>query len=101
LSPTLFRFRYYKEQSVLKCKYIFGGVLPGTSDVVFTEDMMMMFDFTGQLLHDELRMVRKDFMVGKYCADSSPILKLLERAPGFLMKDEGRLCLPYTLKRIG
>ena len=101
LSPTLFRFRYYKDQGVLKCKYIFGGVLPGTSDVLFTEDMMLMFDFTGQLLHDELRLVRKDFMVGKYCAGDSPILKLLERAPGFLMKDDSRLCLPYALRRVG
>jgi hypothetical protein len=100
-SPTLFRFRFYKDQSELKCKYIFGGVLPGTSDVKFTEDMMLMFDFTGQLLHDELRMVRKDFMVGKYCAPNSPIIKLMERAPGFLMKDDNRLCLPYILRRVG
>ena len=101
LSPTLFRFRYYKEKGELKCKYIFGGVLPGTSDVKFTEEMMLMFDFTGQLLHDELRMVRKDFMVGKYCAPNSPIIKLMERASGFLMKDDSRLCLPYILKRVG
>ncbi|MDD1751362.1 MAG: GMC family oxidoreductase [Methanothrix sp.] len=101
LSPTLFRFKFYKENSELKCKYIFGGVLPGTSDVKFTEDMMLMFDFTGQLLHDELRMVRKDFMVGKYCAPNSPIIKLMERASGFVMKDDSRLCLPYILRRIG
>jgi hypothetical protein len=74
LSPKLFRFKYYKEQGNLKCKYIIGGILPGTSNVVFTEEMMLMFDFSGQLLHDELRMVRKDFMVGKYCASDSPII---------------------------
>ena len=101
LSPKLFRFKYYKEQGNLKCKYIVGGVLPGTSNVFFTEEMMLMFDFSGQLLHDELRMVRKDFMVGKYCASDSPIIKLLKRAPGFIMKDDSRLCLPYVLRRVG
>lgn len=101
LSPTLFRFKYYKEGGELKCKYIFGGVLPGTSEIKFTEDMMLMFDFTGQLLHDEIRMIRKDFMVGKYCAQNSPIIKVLERAPGFIMKDDSRLCLPYILRRVG
>jgi hypothetical protein len=92
LSPTLFIFKYYEEQGNLKCKYVLGGVLPGTSNVLFTEETMSMFDFSGQLLHGELRMVRKDFMIGKYCTCDSPIVKLLERAPGFLMKEDSRLC---------
>ncbi len=100
LSEVLFRFRYYKEQGELKCKYIFGGIMPGTSDVKFTEEMMLMFDLTGQLFHDEIRMVRKDFMVGRYCTMDSPIFKLLKKAPGFIMKDEDRVCLPYILRRI-
>jgi choline dehydrogenase-like flavoprotein len=99
LSEVLFRFRYYKEQEELKCKYIFGGVMPGTSDVKFTEEMMLMFDFTGQLFHDEIRMVRADFMVGKYCTMDSPVFKSLEKAPGFFMKDDDRVCLPYILRR--
>jgi hypothetical protein len=88
------------DRDELKSNYIFGGVMPGTSDVKFTEELMLMFDLTGQLLHDEIRMVRKDFMVGRYCTIDSPIFKLLKKAPGFIMKDGDRLCLPYILHRI-
>ncbi len=100
LSDVLFRFRYYREQGELKCKYIFGGVMPGTSDVKFTEEMMLMFDLTGQLFHDEIRMLRNDFMLGRYCTLDNPIFKLLKKAPGFIMKDGERVCLPYILRRI-
>lgn len=100
LSPVLFRFRFYKEQGELKLKYILGGIVPGTSDVQFNEEMMLMFDFTGQLLHDEIKMVRNDLMLGKYCTRDSPLIDLLEKAPGFIMKDDSRLCLPYVLRRV-
>jgi len=100
LSEVLFRFRYYRDQDEIKCKYIFGGIMPGTSDVKLTEDLMLMFDLTGQLFHDEIRMVRKDFMVGRYCTMDSPVFKLLMKAPGFIMKDENRMCLPYILRRV-
>ncbi len=100
LSPVQFRFRYYIDQGELKCKYIFGGILPGTSTTRFTEKEFLMFDFTGQLFHDQIRMVRKDVMVGKYCSMASPLFKTLERAAGFIMKDNDRVCLPYLLRRI-
>ena len=99
-TPVMFRFRYYMEKEDIKCKYLFGGILPGTSDVRFTEELMLMFDFTGQLFRDEIRMVRKDFMVGKYCIMKSPVFDLLKRAPGFIMKDDSRVCLPYVLHRV-
>ncbi|MHB8108305.1 MAG: hypothetical protein ACYDH4_12920, partial [Candidatus Cryosericum sp.] len=100
LSPVMFRFRYYMDQGVLKCKYIFGGVLPGTSKVKFTPQHMDMFDFTGQLFHDEIGMVRNDVMVGQYCGMKSPIFDLLGRAPGFLRREPDRFCLPYLLRRV-
>lgn len=100
LSPVQFRFRYYIDQGELKCKYIFGGFLPGTSTTRFSEKDLLMFDFTGQLFHDQIRIVRKDVMVGKYCSMESPIFKALGRSAGFIMKDNDRECLPYLLRRI-
>lgn len=99
-SPVLFKFRFQKENGHLKCKYIFGGIIPGTSKVKFTEEMMQTFDFAGQLLHNEIRMIQKDIMVGKYCTMESPIFDLLKRAPGFIMKDDSRVCMPYILRRV-
>jgi len=99
-SPVLFRFRYYEENGSLKCKYMFGGIIQGTPEVKFTEEMMEMFDFAGQLFHDEIRMLNKDVMLGKYCTLESPVFNLLKRAPGFTMKDNDRVCLPYILHRV-
>jgi hypothetical protein len=99
-SPVEFRFRYYKDQGQVKCDYNFAGALPGTSTIKFTHDTMLMFDFTGQLFHDEIRMVTSDFMVGKYRTMGSPIFKLFDRAPGFLMKEGDVISLPYTLRRV-
>jgi hypothetical protein len=99
-SPVLFKFRFQKENGHLKCKYIFGGIIPSTSKVKFTEEMMEMLDFAGQLHHNEIRMIRKDIMVGKYCTMESLIFNLLKRAPGFIMKDDSRICLPYILHRV-
>jgi len=98
-SPVLFRFRYYRDQGQPKCDYNFAGALPGTSTIKITAQTMQMFDFTGQLFHDEIRMVRKDFMVGRYRTMGSPIFKLFDRAPSFLMKEGDALSLPYTLRR--
>jgi len=100
LSPVMFRFRYYKDQGELKCNYVFGGFLPGTSKVKFAPENMEMFDLTGQLFHDEIRMVRKDVMIGEYCSTDSPIFALLGRASGFLMKEPDKVCLPYLLRRV-
>jgi len=100
LSPVLFRFRFYKDQGELKCDYIFGGFLPGTSTTKLSEKDLLMFDFTGQLMHDELRMIRKDLMVGKYCTMDSSIIKRLGASAAFIMKDDSRECLPYLLRRI-
>lgn len=100
-SPVMFRFAYRKDQTgQLVCDYNFAGVLPGVSNLKFTPEMMNMFDFTGGLLRDEIKMVRDDFMVGKYTTMKSPLFDLVNgRAPSFLMKDGDALALPYALRR--
>ncbi|MCL7414434.1 MAG: hypothetical protein M8353_12640 [ANME-2 cluster archaeon] len=52
------------------------------------------------MFREEIRMVRRDFMLGKYCTGDSPVFEMMKKAPGFLMKEEGRVCLAYTLKHI-
>lgn len=101
LSPVMFRFRYAKDsQGNLTCNYIFGDFLPGTSRMKLGEKELSMFDFTGSLFHDEIRMLRKDIMLGKYVSIQDPIFKLFEKSQGFLMRDNNEECLPYLLSRI-
>ncbi len=64
---------------------------------------MNMFDFTN--FHDEIRMVRDDFMVGKYCPEEQEILNLLgDRSLGLLhfkKTPEGtKPCIYYAITRI-
>ncbi len=100
VSPPMFRFTYVVNNGVLSCEYNFGAVLPGTSRTKFTKDMMDMFDFTGTLMHDEIRMVQEGFMVGKYVSMDSPVFKLLKNVPGFTMVEGDSFSLPYTLRRV-
>ncbi|HSD56696.1 MAG TPA: GMC family oxidoreductase, partial [Methanotrichaceae archaeon] len=100
-SPVVFRFKYYLDGGELLVEYIFGGVLSlGASEVRFTEELMCSFDFAGQALKDKLRLVRKDFILGKLCYQDASSFKLLEQASSFLMDDSGKVCLPYTLRRV-
>ncbi|MDD1750065.1 MAG: hypothetical protein LUO89_09345, partial [Methanothrix sp.] len=100
-SPTIFRFKYLLDKGNLNIKYILGGILPlGTTKVRFTEELMRSFDFTGQAIRNELRLVRKDLMLGKLCNKDNSIFKLLDRSSGFMMDDNEKTCLPYTLLRI-
>ena len=99
VSPPMFRFTYLISQGALTCEYDFGGVLPGKSTTKFTKGMMDMFDFTGTLMHDEIRMVQDNFMVGKYVSQDSPVFRLLKDAPGFTMVEGDSVSLPYTLRR--
>jgi hypothetical protein len=100
-SPVVFRFRYYLKGGKLLVKYIFGGVLSlGTSEIRFTKALMSSFDFAGQAMKEELRLVRKDFMLGKQCYQDASLFKLLEQASNFLMEDGGKICLPYTMRRV-
>ena len=101
LSPVAFRFRYSKDpQGKLTCHYVFGDFLPGVSVVKLGQNELDMFDFTGGLLHDSIRMLRKDVMLGKYESVSDSILNLLQKRMGFVMRQNDKVILPYFLKRI-
>jgi choline dehydrogenase-like flavoprotein len=101
LSPVAFRFRYSKDsQGQLTCNYVFGNFLPGTSIVKLGEKELKMFDFTGGLLHDDIRMLRKDVMLGKYESVAVSILNMLEKRMGFVMRQNDKVSLPYLLNRI-
>jgi hypothetical protein len=62
--------------------------------------MMNFFDFPGQVVRNEIRMVKEDFMVGILYEADSPLFTAIEGSRGFIMKDESGICLPYTLKRV-
>jgi len=99
---VVFRFRYYMDKGKLKARYILGGVLPiGGSEAEFSEDLMQEFDFAGRAFRNEVRMVRRDFMLGKLCDKKSPLFGLLEHSMGFIIKDERSTCVPYVLRRVG
>lgn len=101
LSPPILRLKYYKEQNDLRVDYILGGELPvGSSIANFDEEMMSVFDFPGQLMRNEIRMVGKDFMAGILYEADNPLFKAIEGSKGFMMNDDSEICLPYTLKRV-
>jgi|GEM_PF-2427624 len=62
---------------------------------------MQEFDFAGRAFRNEVRMVRRDFMLGKLCDKKSPLFGLLEHSMGFIIKDERSTCVPYVLRRVG
>jgi hypothetical protein len=84
LTPPLFKFIYIKDShGDLTCQYIFMYMLRGNSRIEFTQNQMEIFDFTN--FHDEIRMVRDDFMVGKYLPEEQEILNLLgDRSLGLI-----------------
>lgn len=103
LTPPVFRFRYgLDSQGKVTCEYIFMYLLRGNSRVEFTQTQMNMFDFTN--FHDEIRMVRDDFMVGKYCPEEQEILDLIgDRSLGLLHFEKTakgtRPCIYYSIRR--
>ncbi len=104
LTPPLFRFRYKLDsKGKITCEYIFMYLLRGNSRVEFTQDQMNMFDFTN--FHDEIRMVKDDFMVGKYIPEEQEILSLVgERSLGLLHFEKTpkgtRPAIYYSIKRV-
>ncbi|HPR65557.1 MAG TPA: GMC family oxidoreductase [Methanothrix sp.] len=102
LSPVVFRFRYFMEDGELKARFILGGVLPiGGTGAEFSKDLMEEFDLAGRAFKSEIRMVRRDFMLGKFCDEKSSIFGMLERSTGFIIKDERGTCVHYVLRRVG
>jgi hypothetical protein len=100
LTPVTQVFNYTKDNlGKLQMEYTFGGLLKGISRVVLTPEQMNMYDFTNW--HDEVKAVKDNFMVGKWC---SPWTKIpLNFGPSFLDVEHGtdgdRFCLRFTLKR--
>ena len=101
VTPVVQVFTYtYDMFGKLRMNYVFGNLLRGVSRVILTPQQMNMYDYTNW--HDEVKMVKEDFMVGKWCAPWTDIP--LNFTPGFLSTDIGkngkkRLCLRFTLKR--
>ena len=102
VTPVVQVFTYtYDIIGKLRMDYVFGNLLRGTSRVVLTPQQMNMYDYTHW--HDEVRMVREDFMIGKWCSPWTE--KPLNFSPSFLRsrmpaKDgKKRFCLRFTLKR--
>ena len=99
LTPVTQVFNYTKDNlGKLQMEYTFGGLLRGISKVVLTPEQMNMYDFTNW--HDEVKAVKDDFMLGKWC---SPWTKIpLNFGPSFLDVEHGtdgdRFCLRFTLK---
>jgi hypothetical protein len=101
LSPPILRLKYYKEHNDLRVDYILGGELPvGSSIANFDEEMMSVLDFPGQMVRNEIRVVREDFMVGILYEADNPLFKALVGSRGYVMKDDDGICMPYILKRV-
>ncbi|MFZ0648566.1 MAG: hypothetical protein WAM27_10140 [Nitrososphaeraceae archaeon] len=100
LTPITQEFIYTKGNiGKLQMRYTFGGLLRGISKVVLTPDQMNMYDFTNW--HDEVKIVKDGFMLGKWC---SPWTKIpLTFGPSFLSVENGpegsRFCLRFILNR--
>lgn len=99
VTPVVQVFTYTSDNlGKLQMEYTFGGLLRGISNVVLTQEEMKMYDYTNW--HDEVRIIRDDFMVGKWCSPWTNIP--LNFGPSFLgveTSSEGnRFCLRFTLK---
>ncbi len=102
LTPHVQTFTYTKDNfGALQMQYVFGGLMAGISRVELTREQMNMYDWTNW--HDEVKMVTRDFMVGKWC--SPPVQIPLNFGPSFLDVENvaggTRFCLRFVLKRGG
>ena len=100
LTPVSQEFNYTKDNTgKLQMQYTFGGLLRGISKVVLTPEQMNMYDFTNW--HDEVKLIKSDFMIGKWCSPWTQIP--LTFGPSFLSVEKGpeasRFCLRFTLRR--
>ena len=67
LTPVVQSFTYTQDNiGKLQMQYIFGGLLRGISRVSLSSGQMYMYDFTNW--QDEVKIVTKDFMIGKWCS---------------------------------
>jgi hypothetical protein len=101
LTPVTQVFNYTRDnRGKLQMEYAFGGLLRGISKVVLTPEQMNMYDFTNW--HDEVKIIKNDFMIGKWCSPWTQIP--LNFNPSFLSVEHGpegknRFCLRFVLNR--
>jgi cholesterol oxidase len=93
-----------KPDGRLEARYRFMGLLEGIVEPVFGQDHFQLNDFTH--FHDEIRVVGKDFMVGKYTTMAPPALRELfgPNSLGLFHQDTSsggtpQFSLFYTLRR--
>ncbi len=89
-----------KPDGRIEGRYQFMSLVQGQSRTELTADELRMHDFTP--LHDEIRAIDKDYMVGKWCSARKE--KFGPLSAGLLQfepteDDQTRFCFYYTLKR--
>ena len=89
-----------KPDGRIEGRYQFMNLIEGATETVLSEDELRMYDFTP--LHDEIRSIDKDYMIGKWCSADNKVFKPL--SAGLIQvepTDDGlaRFCFYYTLKR--
>ena len=101
LNPVAFRLRFIPTASGVDGRFKFG-LLSGQMDVEFTDEFVWLIDFTS--LHDEIRMIDSDTLIGKWVSASSTMwLKsaaLQKALRGYLEPGQDRLVFYYLLKRV-
>jgi hypothetical protein len=100
LTPVTQEFNYTKDNTgKLQMQYTFGGLLSGISKVVLTLEQMNMYNFTNW--HDEVRIVKNDLMIGKWCSPWTQIpLTFGPTSLSVEKNSEGsiRFCLQFTFR---
>ncbi len=89
-----------KPDGRIEARYQFMSLIQGQSRTELKEDELRMYDFTP--LHDEIRAIDEDYMIGKWCTArremfgplSAGLLQFEPTADG-----QTRFCFYYTLKR--
>ncbi|MBI3329905.1 MAG: GMC family oxidoreductase, partial [Nitrospinae bacterium] len=100
-NPVVFRLRFIPTSHGVEGRFRFG-IFSGPKEVEFTDEFVRLIDVPA--LHDEIRMIDNDTMIGKWGVTSSWTLSLqhtpLQKAlRGFLAPDQDRFALYYLLKR--
>ncbi len=83
-------------------RYRFMNLVQGETRIEMTDDELRMHDFTP--LHDEIREIDKDYMIGKWCSARKEVFGPL--SAGLIQFEpttdgQTRFCFYYTLKRSG
>jgi hypothetical protein len=101
LSPTIMRLNFFMEGNDLRVSHVFFGKLPaGSSAVNFNKDMIEALDFPSQIIDNNIRMARSDFMIGVMKGGHNPFIRGLKGSRGFTIEDDSGIRLLYTLRKV-